>query len=622
MEWHFISQSNVNHCLVKIIFNNLFDEYIYCKKDLRKVKKLPSSKSKKDYKNIMDLISLERFSTPKGKGELIIMLMEIKNIEILKYVVENYLHDMLVLDDNGSNILFLTSEFGFLEFLIWLVDEKKMDINEINENKETVLFYAAKSNNLEILKWLIFVKKIDVNHLDKYDNNILYTLCLNNNFEIIRWIVENTDINYQQINYRKENCLFGFAYSNFGNRKCKKCNCNTFGCIKPDKNRYNAINYLVNEKKININKVDTNGYTLLFYSEFIPDIEYLIDQLGMNITHESKKFGTNILFSHIQNSNKEIVSWLINERKLSKDKCDNRGTNLLLTTIKCENPIDMINWLISKFNFDINYRNKLGYNLIYTAAQYLNFKVIDWLIEKTDIDFYTPLYAGYNLIEELLYNSCDCKNKKSKKHFNMTNFCKTLKYIQNTLLLTKLEIKEDYVFSIYDVYYNIHKNVEVCYQQTLIYLKQFKFNINTIMGELKNETYLIHCIKYRLDNKFIKYLLLNNDEIDTNIRVKVINEKDEEEFHSAIYFASKYQNLEIIDVIEKIRYTTHLDMKIKIETLKSKYLESIKEIQELKEEKISILSTYNKDESSENLEAYIYKLKLQLMLAGLEPEEP
>jgi ankyrin repeat protein len=619
MEYYFTSACSKNHGLIKNIFEDYFPELEYNKKNLKFVKKLTEKGKYKDlYKNknhfeeLVKCVLSQHYDN--GLSILINKLMTKKSLNILKYFALNCLHDMKVIDNNGGDILFLATEMNFQDFIEWLLHEHNFELNKVNDKKETILYYAVRWNHFELMKWLITDKKMDVNHLDFQDNNILFTICENNNFEICKWLLENTNINYNQLNYRNENCLFSCMFE-FGEASVN----------------YDLIKYMIYEKKINKNHEDKGGYTMLYYAQKPEIVDFLVDEIGMNLNHISKVYGTNILFSSVIASDKELTTYFIEKRGMCKEKVDKRGTNLLMSSVRCEDNKDMINWLLSRHNFDINYRNKLGYNIVYIAAQYLDYKLIKWLIMDLKIDYITPIYSGQELIDELLFHS-----KKDSE------FKGTIKFIKWLIKNTKLEIKFNYIYSIFERCKNnckkcsclTSKNIDT--KQIEIFLKEFNFNINFVDPYYKN-TILVNSIINRYDNSFISWII-NNDEIDLFL------EKDEIGLKEPSYYAIKYNNQHIFELLNKKKKVIVLKLKFDYDNLKERFLDSIREMQSYKETnekkieefdnaeskkekvelsiKLSVIETKNiaLTTKNEKLEAYISKLKLQLMLNSLEPE--
>ena len=618
MEYNIISVTSKNHDIVKFIFEDNFPTLDYNKKNLKFVKKITEYgkhcklfKSKKYFEEITKSIISSNYSDGIGIGPVLTRLMIDKSINILKYYTLNCLYDMKVIDDKGGNILFLATEMNFPEFIEWLVKDQNFELNKVNNNNETILYYAVRENHFELTKWLIQTNKMNVNHLDKYKNNILFTTCSNNNFEISKWLVENTDINYNQLNNRNENCLFGCMFS-----RCKV--------------DYELIRYMVQDKKMNQNHEDKGGYTLTYYANTPEVIDFLVDEMKMNLNHISKIYGTNILFSSVLASDKHLTDYLINKRKINKNIIDKRGTNLLMAAVKCTDPKDMINWLLSKHNFDINYINKLGYNIVYAAAQYLDYDLIKWLIMELHINYKSPIYSGHELIDELIYHS-----RKDSEFNNTINFIKWL------VKETELKIKFNYIYSICERCVSNCKNCScksnsnINTKQIEIFLKEFGFNINYI-DLYYNNTILVNSIINNYDSRFIDWIL-KRDDIDLFLVNKEIILKQ------PIYYAFKYNKPVIIDLILQSMNDTIEQSRLSFKNLKVKYLDSIKESQTQKtillepnkfydgvvspvcDKMVQIKENKNQIEveftENEKLKAYISKLKLQLMLNDIEPEE-
>eukprot|EP00833_Pecoramyces_ruminatium_P013964 jgi/Orpsp1_1/1187996/evm.model.d7180000061757.1 len=141
-------------------------------------------------------------------------------------------------------------------------------------------------------------------------------------------------------------------------------------------------------KCLDINKSDSNGNTVLYYSimkEDIYTIKTLID-LGADINHKNK-IGNSLLDIALIKGNKEIILFLLQQNiNIKLNKPNEKGETLLITLIKTniytvEDKIKIINHMIEK-GVNVNKLDSIGNSALMYAIQKKSMPLIELLINN------------------------------------------------------------------------------------------------------------------------------------------------------------------------------------------------------------------------------------------------
>jgi ankyrin repeat protein len=573
MEYSLVIKNSKKYNIIREIFLDYFPSFSYDKSGLKKAKKIQNSENNRQYECLIQKLDLTTFLLT---GEFIYLLLTYNRNNLFKKIY-NY-GNFEVADQYGGNILFMATELNKVDILKWLIDEKKLDITKTNKYNETILFYAIKENHYLLTKWLIDEKKMNVNLSGYDDNNLMCYICTYcNNTDFVQWFITNTDIDLTYINKYGENPLLGsIGINNKLNRK--------------------MIKYFVSNKYYKIDSIDTYGYNILHKCSEINDVEFLVDEMGMDINNISIKTGYNILFSAISSENKLLIKWLVNEKKFTFYENTKDKKNILKAAIKSKNPIEIISWILKEFKLDINYKDKLGYNLILSAAQNSNIKLIKWLIRNTDIDYKAVNYMGFNIIEELIY-----ANKNNSK------FNKIIVNIKWLLDNTDLSNEYRYIYSLL----NYKEITDINKSNILLYINNLGFNINS--SDKDGNTLLLYLLIHQYPKQYVAWLL-SIPNID-------VNHKNKSNMEALNYVSCENRDIfkNILDIKNSYQIKTE-ENNIKLKKMYREILISNSQKNMSHDSELSN-KLERKNQEIEKLEAYISKLKLQILLLDKEPEE-
>jgi ankyrin repeat protein len=126
----------------------------------------------------------------------------LRNIEIVKLLLEHPNIDVNIKDEHGDTPLFIACDYNRIEIVKLLLSHPDIDVN-VNSGdyyESNPLGRACSYNRIEIVKLLLGHPSIDVNIQNKLGNTPLHEACESNNIEIVKLLLQHpnidTDINY------------------------------------------------------------------------------------------------------------------------------------------------------------------------------------------------------------------------------------------------------------------------------------------------------------------------------------------------------------------------------------------------------------------------------------------
>lgn len=131
----------------------------------------------------------------KNKNDLLFYFSIKRNIEVMRYLIEQQGANVNTKASAGDTILFNSCLNGNLELVEYLI-EHGADIDVTDNDGENILIDACENGNLELVKYLVEEKKMDVNAKDKYGQTVLLFTCQCGNIDIVKYLVEHgADVN-------------------------------------------------------------------------------------------------------------------------------------------------------------------------------------------------------------------------------------------------------------------------------------------------------------------------------------------------------------------------------------------------------------------------------------------
>jgi ankyrin repeat protein len=315
---------------------------------------------------------------PTHINYMINMAIRIDNFEIVKYLTEDEKYKSSVnlnsKDINGEYPIITAFYDGKFEVFKYLI-EHGADV-DFNDNGHSLLSSAI--DNTESVKYVKYLLRKRVN-INKKDGNNCYPLIKaikKNKIDIVILLIKHA--NKHKINMdildKDGNTPLILAYR---------------------LNHEEIFRFLIKYmKKIDINKKDSNGNTLLFYTilkEDIETIEYLINN-GANVNYKNNK-GKSPLGLAISKGYKYLNALLSNNNNLSVNMPNVIEDNPYATIIRLngyslKEKEDIIQKLINN-GYHINTMDKCKKTPLVYAVQYHLSSIVRLLVENgADINFF------------------------------------------------------------------------------------------------------------------------------------------------------------------------------------------------------------------------------------------
>jgi ankyrin repeat protein len=221
----------------------------------------------RDKANNTPLHDALRYHDPNDGGDITVLMYLITQKGVDGNIKNQYGYSLLHMACTHINTL-------PLEIFRYLIETKGCDVNARNTDNDTPLHYAINSFNptgtgvgTSVLIYLLGQENVDANIKGWDGGTILHKACQKINYlplDIFKVLIEThgADVNVQD---KYNNTSVYLAFREF----------------KPRNGDITVLTYLLNQKGINVNIKNSNGYTLLHLA-CICDIQDLNDYMGPN----------------------------------------------------------------------------------------------------------------------------------------------------------------------------------------------------------------------------------------------------------------------------------------------------------------------------------------------------
>jgi hypothetical protein len=120
-----------------------------------------------------------------------------KNINLIKFLFEEFKINTSYQNDKGYNCLTSACKNNTLPIIKFLVEELKMNINNsYNSRKNSCLMLACSKNSLDVIKYLVEECNANVNHSDSFGFGCMSFISSGRNDcgEVAKYLIENTEV--------------------------------------------------------------------------------------------------------------------------------------------------------------------------------------------------------------------------------------------------------------------------------------------------------------------------------------------------------------------------------------------------------------------------------------------
>jgi ankyrin repeat protein len=482
-----------------------------------------------------------------------------------------------------------------LDLFKFLIETMGFDVNVQDNSNNTPLHYAfeysapLKDDNINVLTDLFNQKNVDANIKGGYGYSLLHVACDHINkfpLDLFKFLIETMgyDVNAQG-NYKDSPLHIALRYFD-----------------PNDGGDISVLQYLFNQKGINVNIKNSNRYTLLHYACIninklpIEIFKLLIETLGCDVNAQDDGNETPIhrglcCFNPRNGGDISVLQYLLNQTKVHVNTKSKRGGTIL--HYACINinklPLEIFKFLIEKMGCDVNVQNNDKDTPLHNALCYFDpndggdITVLTYLLSQKGIDVNIRDQNGCNLLDRA-YNKINAlsieifkllietigfdanvqdNNKNTPIHRGLCNFnpnkggdISVLQYLFNQT--------------------EVHVNTQGKYGSTILHyacdminycpLDAFKFLIETQGYDVNaqnndNDTPLhnaFRCFSPRSsDDINVLYYLINQKNIDANIKGK--------DGYTILHYACDMINNLPLDIFKLLTETIGFDVNVQAE---------------------------------------------------------
>ncbi|WCR59755.1 MAG: Phosphocholine transferase AnkX [Wolbachia endosymbiont of Ctenocephalides felis wCfeF] len=148
-----------------------------------------------------------------------------------------------------------------------------------------------------------------------------------------------------------------------------------------------TVKYLIEEKNVDINKVDRHGCTALYWAAkhgHLEVVKYFIEEKNVDINLEDGS-SRNALHWAARHGHLEVVKYFIEEKNVDINKIDEYGNHALHWAAR-HGHLEVVKYFIEEKNVDVNKVDRIGQNALHLAAGNGHLEVVKYFIEEKNVD--------------------------------------------------------------------------------------------------------------------------------------------------------------------------------------------------------------------------------------------
>lgn len=265
-------------------------------------------------------------------------------------------------DKNGASILMWAAYNGDIDAVKFLVNKGAdpsqkgaIYLDTLGSSYGNLLAIATGEGNLDLLKYFIEELKIDVNDREFNPND-----STESGWTALHWAINSVN-----------------------------------------EKRIEIIEYLLNQKEIDVNVQDNNGYTPLFNSVFKNDtlsFKLMLSNINIDLNKQSTNDGNTVLHYAVFSELLPFVKMLSNKPSLNINLQNKLGCTALHYCVN-NNDTTILDILINDKYINANIQDENGFTLLHYAAYFGKEKIIDFLLKSPKIDVNSKSIDGYTALQ-------------------------------------------------------------------------------------------------------------------------------------------------------------------------------------------------------------------------------
>ncbi|KAL6612055.1 ankyrin repeat-containing domain protein, partial [Neocallimastix sp. 'constans'] len=315
--------------------------------------------------------------------------------------------------EDGNTPLIISLKYKKYNITKYLLSDQNINVNKGNRRGYKPLIYMIKNNiNEEEIFKKIIEKDEDINNSQYFKNAtpLIYAI-KKNNVRAIKFLLESKKVD---INKRDDNNYCPLDYA------IQEKNIEIIELLYDSLNECNN-NIRLNEEQNKNRKLENSLYHLLFIGIIYGNkklIKYLINQdIDINYLSENEENESlTPLICAIKNKQNNIIKFLLKSSRIDVNKPNKEGLTPLIYAIKNKQD-DIIKLLLKSSNIDVNKPDKEGLTPLIYAIKNKQDDTIKLLLKSSNIDVNKPNMEGLtHLIYCGISNDDNGNNNNNKKN--------------------------------------------------------------------------------------------------------------------------------------------------------------------------------------------------------------
>ena len=521
---------------------------------------------------LIEYLDANLLMVDKNSNDLLMILSKYNNISVFKYVLSkmmDYGHDINRKNNDNDTVLLINTELnnqlyieliienggnirikndvnesclsiavsrGYYELSKFLINKFKNNILETTDNvKNNLLMIACKYNHTKLAKYLIKRgSKINRQNIDTGETALHYAV-INNNLELTSLLVEkkadkdildyNLNTSLMIASNRGYTSIMKYLIKNNADYNIKDIHDNNIIANEAKFKRYDNVKFIINRggDPNTILNVSFNYKTLLInfvIEENINMIEFLLNKNAN--TELTDIDGNTALLYAFKSKNLEIIKLLL-EHGSNIEHANFDGETCFGISIQLFDK-DILNFLIDEYNFDINFIDENGKNILHLfITQYIS-KTLNYLIDPVD-------FIKFLIDKKININLLNSQNKTAL--IRLCNLSDTNEEIIKLLLSNNADV-------------NLKENTG---NTALTYaIGNCNYNLVKLLVEIGNAD--INVITNDLDTPLTIATIENSFEIIKYLVERGVNINSQNKFgNTALIISADHEDLEIVQYL-------------------------------------------------------------------------
>ena len=281
--------------------------------------------------------------------------------DIVKFLTLKQECDVEVVDEDGNRILHLACRRGSVDLVKYLVEVVGCDINAKGQHEKSCLHLAfwntiEYNDDYDIIKFLFSKQECDVEVIDEDGNQILHLACQHGSVGLVKHLVEVAGCDINAKGQHEKSCLH-LAFWNTIDYN----------------DDYDIIKFLTSKQECDVEVVDEDGNRILHLAcqhGSVDLVKHLVEVAGcdINAKGQHEKNCLHLAFRNTidYNDDYDIIKFLSSKQECDVEVVDEDGNRIL--HLACQHgSVDLVKHLVEVAGCDINAKYQYESSYLHTA---------------------------------------------------------------------------------------------------------------------------------------------------------------------------------------------------------------------------------------------------------------